>query len=145
MLFNTPINRYRPFIPIDGNNNVRTEIGEIQRKLVRWSKVSDYWGPRVWYYIHNTAATYVRIGAYTEKQTNALYEWLREIPRILPCRKCRYWYRKYVLNKLDLRKICSDPITFFDTMIDIHNRVNTKLNKEIIQKNIVYTYFNIHI
>lgn len=142
MLFEKPINRYPPFIPSKNEtNNIRAELGTIQKYLIRWSKASDYWGPRVWYYLHNTAAHYLKKGTYTPTQVDALCEWLLQIPRILPCRQCRYWYRKYVVNKLDIRAVCSDSQLFFNTIVDIHNRVNTKLGKPIVSRDVVYMYF----
>ena len=130
--------------PIDGKNNIRSEMGVLQKELYRWKSSSAYWGPRVWYYLHYTAAYYIRTReGYTPNQINGLYEWLHGIPLIIPCRKCKYWYSKYVLRTPNLRDICVDSKLFFDFIIDIHNRVNKKMGKNIVEREIVYNYFNI--
>ena len=125
MLFNNSINLYIPFRP-GGEQTAQTDIGYIQHQLLRWSGKSEYWGPRVWYYMHNTASYYVKHGPYTREHVQQLVDWLMNLPRLLPCKKCKYWYRKYVLRKYNLYTICSDKTAFFDFMIDIHNQVNTK-------------------
>jgi hypothetical protein len=142
-LYSTPLNKYRPFIPTV-NYNLKDEFGYIQKNLRRWAFTSSFWGPRVWYYMHNTAAYYVKHGPYTPVQIQALMDWMRKMYLILPCSKCKYWYNKYVLkayNDYALREICSDAETFFTLIVDIHNAVNIKTSKPIVDRNVVYNYF----
>ena len=134
------INRYPPFRPVDGENNIRAELGNIQKKLYRWASRNEYWGPRVWYYLHNTAAYYARNGPYSKKQIDALVEWMKMMHILIACKKCKYWYKKYILPQ-DLYSICSDSRLFFRFLIDVHNQVNRKLNKPITDYEIVEKYF----
>jgi hypothetical protein len=136
------MNRYPPYNP---DIPVQREIGEMQKRLARWRHVREEWGPRVWYYIHATAARYVKTGVYTDTQIDNLVEWVRALPMIIPCRVCKYGFIKYVLSEPydALRERCSDSRVFFEWMVDVHNRVNQKLNKKIIEYIIVYNYFSI--
>lgn len=131
------INRMPAFIPKDDPNihyNVRDEIGRVQKRLLHWVYVSNFWGPRLWYYMHRTAAEYKKTGVYTGNQIQSLVQWLTDVPLVLPCQKCKYWYRKYIIREDQNRfyTICSDPSLFFDYVLDMHNRINFKLNKPIL-------------
>ena len=124
------MNRIRPFIPTEDIECVIQEIGNVQKLLMRWARSKEHWGPRLWYYIHNTCAYYVRHGPYTPNQIECMVEWVKQIILIIPCRRCKYWYRKYVLT-LDINTACNDANTLFDFMVDIHNKINTKLGKPV--------------
>ena len=80
----------------------------------------DFWGPRMWKLMH--AASY----AYPENPTPEIsqifkYFYLKIIPNILPCPKCR---RHYINNLQTFPPRLKNRRKLTRWMVDIHNEVN---------------------
>ena len=89
---------------------------------------SNIWGPSAWLFLHSIAYNYPDNPSYEDKINYGNF--FNHIQYILPCNKCKEGYTKLLIespiefhlnNKNDLIK----------WVIDIHNSVNTKLNKSI--------------
>lgn len=84
------------------------------------------WGPRVWYYVHSTAAYYVEqniinFGSITN-------QWLTEIEWLLPCSECKQHYIDALAlqNREDLSQ---NPTLLFLFFFNFHNEINQLLQK----------------
>jgi hypothetical protein len=73
-----------------------------------------HWGPSLWAFIHT-----VSLLPYIDHKTI-----FRNIEHVIPCGLCKSTYVKY-LTKLD------DTVDFFTWSVDLHNEVNSKLNKPL--------------
>jgi hypothetical protein len=83
------------------------------------------WGSHLWAFMHTMTAI--------SFENNAPYythyaEVLRNLHHVIPCKHCQEEYAKWALelDSIDL----SESMSLFKWTVDIHNRVNQKLQKE---------------
>lgn len=81
-----------------------------------------HWGNSLWEFIHT-------ICIIEPKYHLNVIENLKGITNVIPCKKCKMMYEHYLdlINELDLTK----ELVLFNWSVDLHNRVNEKLNKPI--------------
>lgn len=91
-------------------------------------KPNYHWGHFLWAFIH----TICIVDHMSELQTIKLK--LENLVNIIPCEKCKLDYsneiNSYEFKMLDLT---SDSLILFKWSVEFHNKVNTKLGKELIQ------------
>ena len=90
----------------------------------------NIWGPHGWKFMH-----YVSLG-YPENPTidnkNRYKNFYYSLQDVLPCEKCRENYKKNILEyPIDDHLDNKDSLVRW--VIDIHNRVNTELNKPTLK------------
>lgn len=86
------------------------------------------WGPKLWHSLHCTALNYPQNPSESDKENyKSFYE---NVHRIIPCRLCANHYKQNVIN-FDLDQYTDSPRDLFKFTVDIHNLVNSQLNKEI--------------
>ncbi len=94
-----------------------------------WSNDPKVWGRHLWYYLHTCAMNYPENPTPTDKKE--MEEWLKTLPVTLPCRNCSKHYRSYIEeNASRLPEICSTRENLFNFLVDIHNKVNARTDKE---------------
>lgn len=86
-----------------------------------------HWGSHLWGFLHTI--TIVDYNNKDNKKTNEhILNILYSITNILPCPTCATGYKNFLerLTYLDL----SQPMGLFYWSVDLHNYVNSKLNKQ---------------
>jgi hypothetical protein len=86
-----------------------------------------HWGSHLWGFIHTI--TIVDYNNKDNKKTNEhILNILYSLTNILPCPTCANGYKNFLerLTYLDL----SQPMVLFYWSVDLHNYVNSKLNKQ---------------
>lgn len=85
------------------------------------------WGPIYWNFIHTLAYTYDNINkvSYVKIYNN--------ISQILPCLKCKKDFSK-LINKYPPSKYCTNRESVINWTIMLHNNVNKKIGKPVINK-----------
>lgn len=98
---------------------------------------SDYprnpnsWGPHLWYYLHNCSANYP-INPDTETK-NAMINYLLSLGYTIPCNECGSHYKQMINSYKDkLPEICSTRESLFNFIVHLHNKVNERKNKPIM-------------
>jgi hypothetical protein len=90
-------------------------------------KPNYHWGHFLWAFIH----TICIIDYMSELQTIKLK--LENIVNIIPCEKCKLEYSNEInSNEFKMLDLTSDPLILFKWSVEFHNKVNTKLGKNII-------------
>ena len=89
----------------------------------------DLWGPHAWILIHSIAHDYP-LKASVETQQHAIC-FINSLTHLLPCKKCRY-HLENNLNQAELRKAVTGRNMFFSFTVNLHNKVNSMLQKPII-------------
>lgn len=87
----------------------------------------DQWGPNFWQTLHTLTFTYPNRP--TARDRRIYYHTLRYIGLTLPCPVCRRDYLAYLKKyppNLESR------FTLSRYMVDLHNEVNRKLNKSVV-------------
>jgi len=86
------------------------------------------WGKFGWGFIHNVALGYPNNDiSYMEKEQYRIF--FTVIGDVLPCEDCRKHYKEMIK---DNPPVLVDRNSIFKWTVDIHNKVNTRLNKKII-------------
>lgn len=96
---------------------------------------SDVWGPHVWVLIHLVAIG-IPNEQYYRKFINYYFSFYYSLRDIIPCPICRSHYNNLMKNN-SIEK-CKTKKQLIDWTIDIHNKVNGSLGKEIMKKEDVY-------
>ena len=95
-----------------------------------------HWGKSLWEFIHTiTVIDFMDNDIYV-KQT---IEYLKNIINILPCKKCKIIYQKYIdkLNDINI----NENMVLFKWSFELHNEINVELNqKEITYKEAINTW-----
>ena len=86
----------------------------------------DSWGPSGWKFMHYVALKYPKEPSENDKKN--YFNFYNNLQFILPCTKCAEHYKEN-LQLLSLEKSLENNIELFKWTVDIHNLVNTKLNK----------------
>lgn len=90
----------------------------------------DIWGNKLWNTLH--IITYVYPENPTEEDKNRMKTLFDILGGLLPCDKCKNNYKKHILKYPLTENILNDRIKLIKWLIDIHNEVNTILNKKIL-------------
>ena len=87
-------------------------------------KQKYHWGPYLWCFIHTIT---ISDGNNNLEYNTHVKKILQSLVHIIPCPTCVQTYKEHliILNEKDL----SRPMTLFYWSVDLHNLVNTKLNK----------------
>lgn len=102
------------------------------KRNIEWSKDPAQWGPHLWMYMHYAAANYPMNP--TTRDIEEMCEWLCTLPVTIPCDSCRKHFKQYIERKKDqLPKICSNRHSLFKFLVDIHNKVNERNKKPVLQ------------
>ena len=86
----------------------------------------DQWGPSGWSFIHYIALKYPKDPTNEDKEK--YFTFFNTLQYVLPCEKCAANYGKN-LEELPIRESLSNNADLFKWTVDIHNLVNTELNK----------------
>ena len=86
----------------------------------------DSWGPSGWKFMHYIALKYPKEP--TEDDKKNYFNFYNNLQFVLPCIKCAEHYKEN-LQILPLEKSLTNNIELFKWTVDIHNLVNTKLDK----------------
>ena len=87
-----------------------------------------YWGPKLWYSIHNAAAAYPNDPSPAWKYR--MKQFILGLPVVIPCEKCFASASAYIISiqpKLDEIVSSNENLVVF--FWQFHNDVNIKLNK----------------
>ena len=69
--------------------------------------------------------------------------WLKSLYATIPCQNCSDHYKSYIdQNEDNLDKICSDRNKLFNFLVDIHNKVNERLNKPQMDYKTAYSMYS---
>lgn len=91
-------------------------------------KPKQHWGSKIWAYIHTITIVNNNDRKENQKAHEHIITILHSITDIIPCPKCVHGYKAFLqrLLYLDL----SQPMILFYWSVDLHNYVNSKLNKK---------------
>ena len=90
------------------------------------------WGPSFWKSMHYMAAAFPV--APTDAEREAYFAWFASLRHVLPCPGCRVGYGAITSQgplKLT-RRVVRDRMTLFAWTVGVHNAVNLKLGKPIV-------------
>lgn len=103
---------------------------QLQPELEPTDKTADprLWGPHLWAYLHYSAMNYPNNPS--QKQKEAMKDWLCCLSATIPCKNCSNHYSKYIeQHRSRLDEICSSKDKLFNFLVDIHNKVNKRNGK----------------
>ncbi|AAS18085.1 thiol oxidoreductase [Singapore grouper iridovirus] len=85
-------------------------------------------GPAMWFTFHTGAAAQAcKGGSLTASEHEAWEHFIRSMWVCIPCQTCSVHF-KNMLRDIDFTLVCTG-IDVFKLSVDMHNRVNTRLNK----------------
>ena len=84
------------------------------------------WGPHAWFFLHAVAESYPEKPKVSEQNNIVLF--FDSLQFALPCPKCGEHYRK-MLEEYPVREHVSSKKSLVAWLVNIHNRVNTRLGK----------------
>jgi hypothetical protein len=105
---------------------------------MKLSMPPEVWGPFFWHTMHLAALGYPEKPTYAQKK--AAKEFYESLQFLLPCEVCR----KHYSQNLALRPITPSLDSRTDLLkwtIEIHNMVNTQLQKMTLSESEVITYY----
>ena len=85
---------------------------------------TDIWGPSTWHFLHTVAYSYPSNP--TQNDINNYFNFYNKIQYILPCSRCREGYSN-LIKEYPIKLDSKDNLIYW--LINIHNKVNQKLNK----------------
>lgn len=91
------------------------------------------WGKFGWGFIHNVALGYSEDLTYMKKEQYRKF--FEAIGDVLPCLDCQIHYKDMLVNN---PPVLVNKDTLFKWSVDIHNKVNERLNKKIISYDEAY-------
>ena len=91
------------------------------------------WGKFGWGFIHNVALGYSEDLTYMKK--DQYRKFFEAIGDVLPCLDCQTHYKEMLVNN---PPVLVNKDTLFKWTVDIHNKVNERLNKKIISYDEAY-------
>lgn len=86
----------------------------------------DNWGTHLWAFIHTI--TIIDLGQDNRKHNSDALQVLYGLQNCIPCVKCRQKYVNYLEKLADVN--LDERMVLFRWSVDLHNEVNSKLNKE---------------
>lgn len=84
------------------------------------------WGPHFWFILHVISFAYPEHP--TEYDKRIYHDFYTSLKDVIPCELCRKHYREHIL-KYPLTPHLDTRETFINWVIQVHNFVNTSLNK----------------
>ena len=87
----------------------------------------EKWGYHGWNFIHNIALGYDETFSYQKKQN--YINFFDVISDVIPCEKCSKHYKEYISKN---RPNIKNKDSLFKWTVDIHNKVNERINKKQI-------------
>ena len=105
------------------------------------------WGPGLWVFIHVNAALVVA-DAHAAQDTlltaSAMVRLLNQLPDLLPCPECRLHMSRYLASYPPLAYVfCRESASQY--AFDLHNNVNARLGKKILQPNAYNAYYGVNV
>ena len=98
---------------------------------IDYSRNPDNWGPHLWFYLHNCSANYPMNPDQETKE--AMISYLLSLGYTIPCKECSIHYKRMIDSyKYKLPEICSSRERLFNFIVDLHNQVNVRTNKPIM-------------
>lgn len=100
----------------------------------------DFFGPALWFSIHNASTTYPDSPDFVTKQN--MKTLLSNMYLLIPCQLCRLHWNQ-TLSKANLDVVVSCRETLFTFLVHAHNQVNTMTKKPLMsleQAKDVYGY-----
>jgi mitochondrial FAD-linked sulfhydryl oxidase len=91
------------------------------------------WGKFGWGFIHNVALGYSEDLTYMKKEQYRKF--FEAIGDVLPCLDCQTHYKDMLVN---IPPVLVNKDTLFKWTVDIHNKVNERLNKKIVSYDEAY-------
>ena len=99
----------------------------------------EVWGPPLWYKMHMKTFNYPDVP--TNKDKLNIIRYFKNIPNQIPCEKCiRHYKRELIINPIE--NVVHSKQSLIKWLIDLHNKVNARLNKPILSYNQVYALYN---
>ena len=89
----------------------------------------DVWGPHGWKFLHYVTLGYPNQPSEQEKQSYRTF--FNALGDVLPCKKCSNNFKEN-LNEYSLESALENRGLLIKWLIDIHNAVNSELNKPIV-------------
>ena len=97
----------------------------------------NIWGPPAWLFLHSITFQYPETPTFADKENFRTF--FEKIQYVLPCPTCREHYTQNINSnpiRLNSRK------ELIEWLIDIHNEVNQKSGKRVLQYEEVYKKYN---
>ena len=97
----------------------------------------NIWGPPAWLFLHSITFQYPETPTFADKENFRTF--FEKIQYVLPCPTCREHYTQNINSnpiRLNSRK------ELIEWLIDIHNEVNQKNGKRVLQYEEVYKKYN---
>ena len=98
------------------------------------AKLPEIFGPGVWWTLHTTASTYPTNP--DESKRKGCVAFVSSVPSMLPCQACRQHLEEQ-LQSYDIPTACSDGEHLSRMWCEIHNAVNKRTNKPLLDCSIV--------
>jgi hypothetical protein len=92
----------------------------------------EYWGPSFWKILHTISMNYPDNP--TQEDKNNINNFYTSLDKILPCYECQNNYKEHI-KKYPIEKSLGCKNDLVKWVIDIHNIVNTELNKPVLNYN----------
>lgn len=93
-----------------------------------------FWGPSVWLILHTTAAAFPCTP--TPEDRNRVNSFVRSLAKNLPCGSCRFHFTAAISEGGShplTSRVLKDRFSFFAWTISIHNVVNKRLGKKVVE------------
>ena len=90
----------------------------------------NIWGPHAWKFMHYVSLNYPENPTIDNK--NRYKNFYYSLQDILPCEKCRNNYKQNIIDH-PIDPHLENKNSLIKWVIDIHNKVNTELNKPILE------------
>ena len=97
----------------------------------------NIWGPPAWLFLHSITFQYPETPTFADKENYRVF--FEKIQYVLPCPTCRAHYTENV-NRNPIR--LNSRKELIEWLIDIHNEVNKKNGKKVLQYDEVYKQYN---
>ena len=98
---------------------------------------TNVWGPSAWKFLHTITFQYPENPTDIEKRK--YYVFFNSLKDVLPCPNCREHYSEH-FNKIPIQMESRKEL--IEWLIDIHNEVNQKNGKRVLQYEEVYKKYN---
>lgn len=109
--------------------NVQGGAGHERTCLAYPASLPEIFGPGVWWSVHTMAATYPEHPS--AERRAACAQFVRGLPGMLPCAACGAHLSEELRN-VDVESACGGGGALSLMWCDLHNRVNQRLNKPLM-------------
>ena len=100
-----------------------------EEEKVRSCKEPEFWGPKLWAFIHSGTRNYPNNPSSADKK--AMIAWIKTLGVMIPCEKCQVHYAKNIRKvEGDLNQICSNRKNLFTFFVNLHNVLNDLKGKK---------------